>query len=106
LATALAAQGHDAVHIADWHAGAYLHARDAELLARAAPENRIIVTADSATLPLDAYTLLSTGVAFAGVLVVTRAIGQRDIGALMRAVQRTIASQQTLINQVLYLPSG
>jgi predicted nuclease of predicted toxin-antitoxin system len=103
LAVALAERGHDASHLADWLEGAYLHAPDPELLARAAPESRAIITYDSATLPMDAYALLAAGTPCAGVLVVTRAIGQRDIGGQMRAVMQALIGRYTLADQVIYL---
>ena len=104
LATALTDHGCDARHLADWRDGAYRNATDAELLALAAPEGRTIITFDSATLPLDAYACLDVGTPFPGVLVVTRAIGQRTIGAQVRAVLRAIDDRESRANQVIYLP--
>jgi predicted nuclease of predicted toxin-antitoxin system len=107
LAVALTEHGHDAHHLADWLEGAYLNAPDPELLVRAAPESRAIITHDSATLPLDAYALLAAGTSCAGVLVVTRAIGQRDIGGQMRAVMGALRGRSTLADRVIYLqPAG
>ncbi len=103
LATALADRGYDAIHLADWWGGAHRNATDAELLAQAAPEGRAIITFDSATLPLDAYAYLDAGTPFAGVLVVTRAIGQRAIGEQVGAVLHAMEGRDSFANQVIYL---
>ena len=108
LAIALTDAGFDAVHVADWHGGIYRNARDADLLARAALEHRAIITYDLATLPNDAYAMLMAGESFAGVLVVTRSIGQGDVGRQRRAVLAALAEHGHLGNVVVYLrpPAG
>ena len=103
LATALTERGCDALHLADWRGGAHLNAADSDLLTLAAPEGRAVITYNSATLPLDAYALLDAGAPFAGVLVVTRAIGQRDVGSQARAVLRATQSRAGFVDEVVYL---
>lgn len=103
LATSLSALGHDAQHLADWRSGILLNASDAELLTEAGLDERTIITYDSATLPLDAYALLDAGTPFAGVLVLTRSIGQRDIGGQVRAILHALASRTSLAGLVLFV---
>jgi predicted nuclease of predicted toxin-antitoxin system len=103
LAKALAGRGHDALHVADWRGGAHRNARDPDLLALAAREGRAIITYDLTTFPNDAYDLLAAGKPFAGVLVVTRAIGQTDIGRQVAAVAAVIAEYDGFENAVIYL---
>lgn len=102
LATALRERGHDAIHLADWHGGAHRNARDSDLLRLAALEGRVIITYDRATLPRDAYELLAMGTSFAGVLVVTRSVGQADIGAQLAAIVPEIAGRTHWSNTVVY----
>jgi predicted nuclease of predicted toxin-antitoxin system len=102
LATALRQRGHDAVHLADWHAGAYRNAADPDLLRLAVPEQRIIITFDLATLPRDAYQFLADGTPFAGVLVLTHSVGQTDIGAQLAAVLAELSRRSDWDNCVVY----
>jgi len=78
-------------------------ATDSQLLARAAQENRIIVTHDRKTMPTHAAHLMSAGENIAGLFVVPRSIPLRlaieDLELII-----TCSANDEWVNVIRYLP--
>jgi hypothetical protein len=93
VAQGLSATGVAAAALRDWHAGAYLETADELILQMAQTEGWTLVTYDLRTIPPLLKVWAEQSVSHGGVILVDeRSIAQNDIGGLIRALTRLVAS--------------
>lgn len=81
--------GMDALALSEWLEGNYRNATDDLLLASALSDQRVLVTYDCRTIPPLLKMLAESGGHHAGVVLVDElTLRQRDIGALVRAIEK------------------
>ena len=91
VARALQAGGSDALAPRDWHGGQYRTASDAQILAAAVAEERVLVTYDLRSIPPLLKEWAQSGRHHAGVILVDRkTIRPGDVGGLRRALAAVV----------------
>lgn len=104
VADALRRRSIDTQPLAQWRAGALLGRPDAEILAAAAAERRALVTYDVRTIPPLLRRMAETGVAHAGVILVSaRGYPFGETRRLVRALGELADTREDRRNQVLFL---
>ena len=106
VARGLVAASVVAVALRDWRNGAYLEFADDLILQAEHVDGLTLATYDLRTIPPLLKSWGEQGVAHGGVIFVDeRTIAQNDIGALIRALTRLAAAEDTAdwTNRIIYL---
>ena len=99
-------RGVEAVHVADWRAGAFRTAEDEVILAACLEEGRVLVTCDQRTIPDLLRRWAAEEREHAGVIFADRRnVSPGDPGGLARALGRLLqeSSAEDMTNTVRYL---